>query len=119
MTLAAAYLRLPPLLCDRKELLMANNDNTLFMTEAFTEEEKEQIKSDFAINLKMAHSLTKEQINFLMDGGWYNDAMRGYIITAARYADFSDKEIKRLLNGFRIALNDKNKEEAEKVSKNF
>ena len=98
---------------------MINNENDLVMEEAFTEEEIEQIKANYVKNMKWAYSLSVEQKNFLMDGGWYNDAMRGYIIAAAQNADFSHEEIKRLLNGLRCALSDKNKEEAEKVSKNY
>lgn len=54
-----------------------------------------------------------------MDGGWYNEAMRGYIITAARFADFTPDEIERLLDGFCCALDVKSKAGAEQVSKNY
>lgn len=95
------------------------DDNILIMPESITEEELEAIKAQYRANLKFAYSLTKEQLNFLMDGGWYNNAMRGYLIASARNADFSPDEIKRLLNGLRCALDSYSKEEAEQICEDY
>lgn len=65
--------------------------------------------------LKWAQSLTKEQIDFLCDGGWYNGTIKGYLIAAAREADFTDKQVNELLGGLRWAFSKKNKADADKI----
>lgn len=84
-----------------------------------TPEQEEEWRKDFAEKMKWANSLTDEQKDFLCDGGWYNNAIRGYVIAAARNADFSDDQIKELLGGLRWALSEKNKRDAEKISNDF
>lgn len=84
-----------------------------------TEEQKEEWRRDFEIMIQWANSLTKEQKAFLCDGGWYNNAIRGYLIAAARYADFTDEQIKELLGGLRWAFSEKNKADAEEISNDF
>ena len=82
----------------------------------------EEIKEVFAKERKLlawAQSLTQEQIDYLCNGGWYNNTIRGYLIAAAKNADFDDEEIKNLLGGLRFALSEKNKKEAEQVSDGF
>lgn len=82
----------------------------------------EEIKGLFAKEKELfewAQSLTQEQIDYLCNGGWYNNTIRGYLIAAARNADFTDEEIKNLLGGLRFALSEKNKNEAEQVSDGF
>ena len=63
--------------------------------------------------IQWAQSLTQEQINFLLDGGWYNRAIRGYLIAAAENADLSNEQLNALQNGLSIALDDYNKAAAE------
>ena len=63
--------------------------------------------------IQWAQSLTQEQINFLLDGGWYNKAIRGYLIVAAENADLSNEQLNALQNGLSIALDDYNKAAAE------
>ena len=84
-----------------------------------TNEEREKMKNEFVQLLRWSKSLSEEQIEFLCNGGWYNEAIRGYLIVAARNAKFSDEQIKELLNGLRWALSEKNKREAEEVSSHF
>ncbi len=84
-----------------------------------TEEQKEEWRRDFAEKMQWANSLTEEQKAFLCDGGWYNNAIRGYLIAAAQYADFSDEQIKKLLGGLRWAFSEKNKRDAEEISNSF
>lgn len=84
-----------------------------------TEEQKEQWKKEFAAMMQWANSLTEEQKAFLCDGGWYNNAIRGYLIAAAQYADFTEEQIKELLGGLRWAFSEKNKRDAEEISNNF
>jgi ParB family chromosome partitioning protein len=63
--------------------------------------------------IQWAQSLTQEQINFLLDGGWYNRAIKGYLIAAAENADLSDEQLIDLQNGLSTALDNYNKAEAE------
>ena len=65
--------------------------------------------------MNWAASLDKDQINYLCDGGWYNNTIKGYLIAAAQEADFSDEQIDELLNGMRMALSKNNKEAAEEL----
>lgn len=66
-----------------------------------------------------AASLTAEQRAFLMDGGWYNDAIRGYLISAMKNAEFSKEDIAKALNGLRWAFDEANSEEAAEVWRKF
>ena len=84
-----------------------------------TPEQEEAWRKESAEKIEWANSLTEEQIDFLCDGGWYNNAIRGYVIAAAREADFSNEQINELVNGLRFAFSKKNKRDAEKISKDF
>ena len=64
-------------------------------------------------------SLTKEEINFLCDAGFYNDAIKGYLITAAKNAGLDREQIKKLLDGLYWAFDEKDKVDAEEIYKNF
>ena len=48
-----------------------------------TPEQEEAWRKESAEKIEWANSLTEEQIDFLCDGGWYNNAIRGYVIAAA------------------------------------
>ena len=84
-----------------------------------SKEDVEQAQREFKENLKWAQSLTKQQINFLCDGGWYNNTIRGYLIIAARNADFTKEQIRDLLGGLRWAFSEHDKEDADNVSNKF
>lgn len=86
-------------------------NNTIIM-------EKEDIKREFDELMQWAHSLSKRQIDFLCDGGWYNNAMHGYLIKAAQFADMNDDEINALLEGLDVALDNFDKHDAEKIYAN-
>lgn len=77
--------------------------------------EREQLIQEKRSLLKWAHSLTKRQINYLCDGGWYNDTIRGYLIASANRAGFTHLQIAELLVGLDIAFSDLNKSEADKL----
>lgn len=89
--------------------------NSLNMNEA----EEEKIISESAKNemelMSWAMSLSKEQIAYLCDGGWYNNTIKGYLISAAKKADFSKEQIELLLNGVRFALSELDKNDADNV----
>lgn len=84
-----------------------------------TAEEVEQARREFRELMQWANSLTDRQKEFLCNGGWYNNTIRGYLIAAAQYADFTDEQIKKLLGGLRWAFSEKNKRDAEEISNSF
>ena len=63
-----------------------NEFNFQILAVDFPKEERERIIKEHKEKMKWAQSLTKEEINFLCDAGFYNDAIKGYLITAARNA---------------------------------
>ena len=65
--------------------------------------------------IQWAQSLTQEQINFLLDGGWYNKAIKGYLIAAAENAEISHDQLIDLQNGLSFALDTYNKKNAEEL----
>ena len=87
-------------------------DTNINFSESDIQKEHEEL-------MNWANSLSDKQLDFLCDGGWYNNTIRGYLISAAQNAEFSNEQIKELLNGLRLAFSLKNKEDAEKISNNF
>ena len=65
--------------------------------------------------LNWAQSLTHEQIDFLCDSGWYNNTIEGYLIAAAKEADFSKTQIDDLLHGLKMAFSKKSKADVESI----
>lgn len=63
--------------------------------------------------IKWAKSVNQDQINFLLNGGWYNNAIKGYLMLAAEEASFTNEQINALLGGMMKALSNYNKSEAE------
>ena len=84
-----------------------------------TPEEREAFWKHQRELLAWAQSLDSEHINYLCDGGWYNDTIRGYLIAAARCADFSAEQIDKLVGGLRWAFSEKNKADADKVNEEY
>jgi hypothetical protein len=62
-----------------------------------------------------AVAVPKEVRYKLCDMGYYNDAMKGYMIAGMRTMGFSESEIRRAVLGMRNAQDEKTAEEAEKV----
>jgi ParB family chromosome partitioning protein len=62
---------------------------------------------------KWAQSLKQEQLQYLIDNGWYTSAIKGYLMLAAEEASFSVEQINALLGGMMKALSNYNKSEAE------
>lgn len=84
-----------------------------------TEEEREQAKQEFKELLKWSRTLDSKQIDFLCDSGFYNNAMRGYLIATAKNAGFTKEQTEELLSGLNNALSDLNKADAEAVNDNY
>lgn len=53
--------------------------------------------------------------NALCDMGYYNDAMKGYMIAGMRKMGFAESEIRRAVLGMRAAHGELTVEEAERV----
>lgn len=69
--------------------------------------------------LKWARSLTKDQIEFLCNGGWYNDTIKGYLIEAANNAGMDREQIHKLLDGLNWAFSDKTMQDAAEIYDSF
>ena len=82
-----------------------------------TKEEISKAQREYAENLAWAQSLTESQIDFLCDGGWYNNTIEGYLILAAQNADFTVEQIKKLKKGLKSALDWNSKTDADKASR--
>ena len=54
----------------------------------------------------------------LCDMGYYNDAMKGYLIAGMRRMGFTESDIRRAVLGMRSAHNELTAEEAERVYTN-
>lgn len=107
-----------------EDYLEEKNDTDIFsddesdsLNKNEAEEEKyisESVKNEMEL-MNWAMSLSKEQIAYLCNGGWYNNTIKGYLISAAKKADFSNEQIKLLLNGVRFALSELDKNDADNV----
>lgn len=62
-----------------------------------------------------AIAVPKEVRYKLCDMGYYNDAMKGYLIEGMRIAGFSETDIRKAVLGMRKAMDEKTAEEAEEV----
>ena len=62
-----------------------------------------------------AIAVPKEVRYKLCDMGYYNDAMKGYVMIAMREAGFDEKDVRKVVRGMRTALDAKTAEEAEEV----
>ena len=83
---------------------------------------EEEIKEDFKNYNKLlswAQSLTQEQIDFLCNGGWYNNTIKGYLIYACENEKMNREQIKSLLQKLNCAFDDHNKKEADNKYINF
>lgn len=98
----------------KKGGIMNKEPETIFIPIPTQEEIRAEMKRQNEL-LAWAQSLTPDQINYLCDGGWYNNTIKGYLITAAWNAEFTEKQVNKLLCGLNWAFSEKNKVDAEKV----
>ena len=90
---------------------MNNTDELLTITDS----ERKAIVQNGIELIKWAHTLSKEQIAYLFNGGWYNDTIKGYLIASARNAELDEETIDRLLYGLNTAFSEYDKATAEKI----
>ena len=62
-----------------------------------------------------AIAVPKEVRYKLCDMGYYNDAMKGYVMVAMREAGFDERDVMKVVRHMRTALDEKTAEEAEEV----
>lgn len=65
--------------------------------------------------MMVASSIPRDVRYKLCDMGYYNDAMKGYMIAGMRKMGFSESEIRKAVLGMRSAMDELTAEEAEKV----
>ena len=82
-------------------------------------ETMEEVERKYNELLEWARSLTKNQIEFLCNGGWYNDTIKGYLIAAADNAGMDREQIHKLLNGLEWAFSEKTMRDAAETYDSF
>lgn len=65
--------------------------------------------------MSQASMVPKDVRYRLCDMGYYNDAMKGYMIAGMRKMGFTESEIRKAVLGMRVAHDELTAEEAEKV----
>ena len=71
-------------------------------------------KDEMAI-MMVASSIPRDVRYKLCDMGYYNDAMKGYVMVAMREAGFDERDVMKVVRHMRTALDEKTAEEAEKI----
>ena len=77
-------------------------------------DKREWVKREQELQSQAA-GVPKEVRYKLCDMGYYNDAMKGYLITGMRMMGFTESEIRKAVLGMRKAMDEKTAEEAERV----
>ena len=77
-----------------------------------TNDEIKAIMAEGQQRAAMIDSLTPAARMAIMDMGYYNDALRGYLIEAMKAAGFTRAEIDKALSGLRTVLDDTSAAEA-------
>lgn len=90
-----------------------NNDPTVLSSEEEMAIEKSLVSQKEVSLSKWAQSLKQEQLQYLLDNGMYNSAIKGYVMLAAEEASFSKEQINALLGGIMKALKNYDKVAAE------
>ena len=59
-----------------------------------------------------------ERCDFV-DTGIFNEIIKGYLVCAMGFADFTPKEVKKALHGMHIALDEFSAEQAQRIYQQF
>lgn len=81
-------------------------------------EEKAALDKIRAMERK-AHELTDEERMFIMDMGFYNEVVKGYLVRAMKNAEFDREAITKALGGLRWAFDDLTASEAAEEYRKF
>lgn len=105
---------------DDNELETSENENDeeanteeSYITEIPSDDEVKAAAEKMHKLTKWAQGVSQEQLQFLLDGGWYNSAIKGYVLLAAEEVGFTDEQKNMLLGGIMKALSNYNKAAAE------
>ena len=77
------------------------------------EQEQQEQQEQQETLTKWAQEVSQEKLQYLLDSGMYNSAIKGYVMLAAEEASFSKEQINALLGGIMKALNNYDKAAAE------
>lgn len=94
------------------------NEKEVYENEGIILPSREEMKEFIAHQLEMEkkiYALTEEERNKICDMGFYNDAIRGYMIYAMKESGFSREDIEKALNGMWRAFDDVNARDAARV----
>lgn len=83
------------------------------------DDEVQKAAEEFSKNIAWSNGLTKDQINFLCDAGYYNNTIKGYMLKAATAANFTKEQMFELLASLEETFDEINKEEADSFYVNF
>lgn len=86
---------------------------------SWTMDERNEAIKKYNEMLNWTRSLSEEQVHAVMDMGYLNSSLKGYMISAARNAGLDREQTQELLNGLRLALSEQNAADAEKVYIDF
>ncbi len=86
----------------------------IIRTDAEIDAARERLK----VLVRWALHCSNEQINFLLDSGFYNDALKGYMIAALRDS-FTKEQIEEFVQCMAVALDSYSKEYAERIYRTF
>ena len=92
-----------------------NTNETSYVAGAISPEVKAAFIAEHTRKTNIARSLTEEERFHIFSMGYYNNAVRGYLIEALNNAGFKKKEINRALEGLSEALSEHSPKEAEEI----
>lgn len=83
---------------------------------------KEEIQAIMAEELRMdgmAQAMTEAERLHIMDMGFYNESIKGYLVRAMKNAEFSREDIAKALGGLRWAFDEITASEAAEEYRKF
>lgn len=87
-----------------------------------TKPSKEEMQAIMAEEMRMeemAQAMTDAERLHIMDMGFYNESIKGYLVRAMKNADFSREDIAKALGGLRWAFDDITASEAAEEYRKF
>lgn len=84
-----------------------------------SKEEMQAIMAEEQRMDEMAHRMTDMERLHIMDMGFYNESIKGYLVRAMKNAEFSREDIAKALGGIRWAFDDITASEAAEEYRKF
>lgn len=85
------------------------------LIDVISEEEKKAAADRYMKLSKKAAQLTEEERNFIFDSGYFNSALRGYMILAMQGAGFTKENIRKAVDELHYVLDTTSVKEAYEV----